>query len=83
VAKGIKPVQDPQLPSLPLRRLVLVLSAQFLIPISLFAWTDGELLIWMDSDRGQALELIAKSFEKDLGIKVRIDTPENIITAIP
>jgi maltose/maltodextrin transport system substrate-binding protein len=58
---------------------VLVLSALFLIPMSLFAWTNGELLIWMDSDRGEAFEMIAKRFEKDLGIKVTIDTPENMI----
>jgi maltose/maltodextrin transport system substrate-binding protein len=35
--------------------------------------------IWLDSDRGHALESIAKGFERDLAIKVTIDTPENII----
>jgi hypothetical protein len=29
----------------------------------LLAWTNGELLIWMDTDRGHCLEPIAKKFE--------------------
>jgi hypothetical protein len=48
--------------------------------VDLLAWTNGELLIWLDSDRGHALESIAEGFGKDLGIKVTIDTPENIMT---
>jgi maltose/maltodextrin transport system substrate-binding protein len=58
---------------------ILVLSALFLIPTNLFAWTNGELLVWLDSDRGQAIESIAEKFEKDFGIKVTVDTPQNII----
>ena len=78
VAKGIEPIRDSAVCLLPLR-LLTVLSALFLIPINLLAWTNGELLIWMDSDRGQAVTSIARRFEKNLGIKVTIDTPENII----
>jgi maltose/maltodextrin transport system substrate-binding protein len=55
------------------------LSTLFLIPMNLFAWSNGQLLIWMDSDRGQAIAPIVRKFEKDFGIKVMIDTPENII----
>ena len=47
--------------------------------MDLLAWINGELLIWLDSDRGHALDSIAKGFERDLAIKVTIDTPENII----
>jgi maltose/maltodextrin transport system substrate-binding protein len=57
--------------------------AFFLVPTKLFGWTDGELLIWMDSVRAQGLEPIAKKFEKDLGIKVKIVTPQNITTDFP
>ena len=78
VAKGIEPIRDSAVCLLPLR-LLTVLSGLFLIPINLLAWTNGELLIWMDSDRGQAVTSIARRFEKNLGIKATIDTPENII----
>jgi maltose/maltodextrin transport system substrate-binding protein len=44
----------------------------------LLAWTNGELLIWMDTDRGHGLEPIAKKFEGDFGVKVKIEAPENI-----
>jgi maltose/maltodextrin transport system substrate-binding protein len=79
VVKGIKPFLNSQVSFLPSKRLLLVLSALFLIPVDLLALTNGELLIWLDSDRGHALESIAEGFGKDLGIKVTIDTPENII----
>jgi maltose/maltodextrin transport system substrate-binding protein len=66
-----------------MKRLLFTLSALFLVPIHLFAWTNGELLIWMDNQRGHALEPIARKFESDLGIKVRIETPENITDSFP
>src|SRR4029077_2017245 len=57
--------------------LLLALLALFLIPVDLFAWTNGELLIWMDADRGQALKAIAaKKFENDFGLKVTIEASE-------
>jgi maltose/maltodextrin transport system substrate-binding protein len=51
--------------------------------VSLFAWTSGELLIWMDPDRAQALEPLTKKFEQDLGIKIAIQTPTNITLNFP
>src|SRR6476469_3570203 len=69
------------------KRLVvrgLLLLALFLIPTDLFAWTNGELLIWMDADRGQALKAIAaKKFENDFGLKVTIEAPEKITDSFP
>jgi maltose/maltodextrin transport system substrate-binding protein len=62
---------------------LLVLLALFLVPVNLFAWTNGELLIWMDPDRGHALEAIAKKFENDFGLKVTIETPEKITDSFP
>src|ERR1700738_3948622 len=62
-----------------MKGLLLTLSAFFLIPVDLFAWTNGELLIWMDADRGQALKASgAKKFENDFGLKVTIEAPEKI-----
>ena len=54
-----------------MKSFLLTLSALFLIPVDLFAWTNGEPLIWMDADRGQALKATAaKKFESDFGLKV-------------
>ena len=66
-----------------MKRLLLVLSALSVVPMNLFAWSNGELLIWMDSDRGRALESIAKKFENDFGLKVTIETPEKITDCFP
>jgi len=66
-----------------MKGLPLVVSALFLIPADLFAWTNGELLIWMDADRGHALEAIAKKFENDFGLKVTLETPEKITDCFP
>src|ERR1700675_4045152 len=64
--------------------LLLALLALFLIPVILFAWTNGELLIWMDADRGQALKAIAaKKFENDFGIKITVEAPEKIADSFP
>src|SRR5271163_1121028 len=66
-----------------MKRLLLTLSALFLVPIHLFAWTNGELLIWMDNERGHALEPIARKSESELGIKVTIETPAQITDSFP
>jgi hypothetical protein len=44
VVKGIKPFLNSQVSFLPSKRLLLVLSALFLIPMDLLAWINGELL---------------------------------------
>lgn len=42
-----------------------------------FAWTDGELLIWINGDKGyNGLAEVGKKFEKDLGIPVKVEHPE-------
>jgi len=61
----------------------LSLAAVFLAPLHLSAWTDGQLLIWMDSERAQGLRPIVKRFSNDLGIKVSIQTPANIVNNFP
>jgi maltose-binding protein MalE len=50
----------------------------FLAATRLSAWTNDELLIWVDADRGRTLEPIAQRFESDFGIKATIETPEKI-----
>jgi maltose/maltodextrin transport system substrate-binding protein len=61
----------------------LTIALLFLWPMSLGAWTNGQLLIWMDSERAQGLGPIVKRFANDLGIKVRIETPVNIVNNFP
>jgi maltose/maltodextrin transport system substrate-binding protein len=44
-----------------------------------FAWTDGELLIWITDNRGyQALGELAKKFEQEMGVSVKVETLEEI-----
>ena len=44
-----------------------------------FAWTDGELLVWIGGDKGyRGLAEDGKKFEKDLGITVKVETPEGL-----
>ena len=49
------------------------MTAFTLRPTSVLAWTNGELLIWMDSERGKAVEAIAQKLEADLGVKVTVE----------
>ena len=45
-----------------------------------FAWTDGELLIWIASNRAfHALSEIGKTFEQEVGAPVKVETQETII----
>ena len=46
--------------------------------MNLSAWTNGELLIWMDPERAKGLAPVAQKFHDDFGLKVTIDTPEKI-----
>jgi maltose/maltodextrin transport system substrate-binding protein len=66
-----------------MKGLPVVVAALFLMPLDLFAWTNGELSIWMDADRGHALEAMAKKFENDFGLKVTIEAPEKITDCFP
>ena len=44
-----------------------------------FAWTDGELLVWINGDKGyRGLAEVGKRFEKDLGIPVKVEVPEGL-----
>jgi maltose/maltodextrin transport system substrate-binding protein len=61
----------------------LILAVLPLWPLRLGAWTNGQLLIWMDSERAQGLRPVVKKFANDLGIKARIETPVNIVDNFP
>jgi maltose/maltodextrin transport system substrate-binding protein len=63
--------------------LFLILTAFTLRPTSVLAWTNGELLVWMDSERGKAVEAIAQKFDADLGVKVTVEAPQNITQSFP
>ena len=44
-----------------------------------FAWTDGELLIWISDNRGHdALVELGKKFEQEMGVSVKVETQEEI-----
>jgi maltose/maltodextrin transport system substrate-binding protein len=62
-----------------MKRALLVL-ALWLSGSPAFAWTNGELLIWMDADRGRAIQPIVKQFEDRYGVKITIESPEDIPT---
>ena len=66
-----------------MKRWFLVLGVLCLAPMPLFAWANGELLIWMDADRGHALEPMAQKFEHDFGLKVRVEAPEKLTDSFP
>ena len=62
---------------------VILLLAFWLVAGPAFAWTDGELLVWMDADRTRTLEPILKKFEDQYAIKVRLEAPQNITDSFP
>jgi maltose/maltodextrin transport system substrate-binding protein len=62
---------------------VILLLTVWLIAIPAFAWTNGELLVWMDADRTHALEPILKKFEDQYGIKVHLESPQNVTDNFP
>jgi maltose/maltodextrin transport system substrate-binding protein len=44
-----------------------------------FSWNEGELLVWISSDKGwRGLSELGKKFEKDLGIPVKVETPDDL-----
>ena len=44
-----------------------------------FGWTDGELLIWIGADKGhRGLAEVAKKFEKDVGVPVKVEVPDDL-----
>jgi maltose/maltodextrin transport system substrate-binding protein len=67
----------------PMQSLFICLWVLCLVPRQVFAWTDGELLIWMDADRGQALVPIAQKFEKEIGVDTTIETPDKLTDNFP
>jgi maltose/maltodextrin transport system substrate-binding protein len=65
-----------------MKKAILPLSF-LLLAIPAFAWTNGELLIWMDADRGRALESILQEFQQQYTIKVRVEAPQNLTDNFP
>jgi maltose/maltodextrin transport system substrate-binding protein len=44
-----------------------------------FAWTDGELLVWIGGDKGhRGLAEVAKKFEKEAGVPVKVEMPDGL-----
>src|SRR5271169_4422306 len=63
--------------------MALAAAHELLRSVATLGWTNGELLIWMDTDRGHGLEPIAKKIEGDFGVKIKIEAPENITDSFP
>ncbi len=59
-------------------KIVWFVAVASFFPVEANAWTNGELSIWMDGDRGRALEPILKKYTDDSGIKVKIESPEKL-----
>jgi maltose/maltodextrin transport system substrate-binding protein len=62
---------------------VILLLTLWLFAIPAFAWTDGELLVWMDADRTRTLEPVLKKFADQYAIKVHLESPQNITDSFP
>jgi maltose/maltodextrin transport system substrate-binding protein len=44
-----------------------------------FAWTGGELLVWIGGDKGhRGLAEVAKKFEKDAGVPIKVEVPDEL-----
>lgn len=73
----------PVLPSV--QRLIRLLGVVWLaLPApNAWAWKNGELLVWMDNERGRAVQALGEQFERDLGIKVTVETPERLTDSFP
>lgn len=61
-----------------IRRLLLPLALLW-ATVPLHAWKNGELLVWINSDKGHnGLREVAARFEAELGIRVVVETPEGL-----
>lgn len=59
-------------------KILLLVAAASLFPVAAHAWTNGELLIWMDADRGHSLEPVIKKFTDNSGVKLKVESPEKL-----
>jgi len=61
-----------------MKKLLCALSILF-TAIQAFAWTNGELLVWIGNDKGyRGLADVGKKFQKELGIPVKVEAPANL-----
>ena len=67
------------------RHFVAVLAAIFwsLHVQRALGWKDGELLVWMDNERGRAVQALGEQFQRELGITVTVETPERLTDSFP
>ena len=61
-----------------MKKLLCTVSILF-TAIHAFAWTNGELLVWIGNDKGyRGLADVGKKFQKELGIPVKVEAPANL-----
>jgi maltose/maltodextrin transport system substrate-binding protein len=70
-------------PVSPAVKRFIVAFACWLVAIPAFAFTNGELLVWMDSDRTRALAPVLSDFKDKYGINVHLEAPQNITDNFP
>jgi maltose/maltodextrin transport system substrate-binding protein len=50
-----------------------------LSPVSVFAWAEGELLVWINKDKGyRGLVELGDRFAKNLHVSVKVETPDDL-----
>ena len=59
-------------------KIVLIVAAASLFPVVAHGWVNGELSIWMDSDRARSLEPVIKKFTDNSGVKLKVESPEKL-----
>jgi maltose/maltodextrin transport system substrate-binding protein len=64
-------------------RLLLLLLLLLLPVPKARGWTNGELLVWMDGERGRAVQYLGDQFRQELGISVRVEAPEGLTFSFP
>lgn len=62
-----------------MKHWVILAIALTSLTLHAWAWRDGELLIWINGDKGyNGLEQVGAQFERELGIKVTVEHPESL-----
>jgi maltose/maltodextrin transport system substrate-binding protein len=86
---GLEDGRGPFLAGLPRGRGLATLWAASLLLLLLLpvpkagGWKNGELLVWMDGERGRAVQRLGDRFEQELGITVTVEAPEGLTFSFP
>ncbi len=66
-------------PRRPMNRNLLWILFVLVSAVRALSWTEGEVLVWVSADKGwRGLTEIGKRFEKEVGVPVKIETPDGL-----